>query len=159
MRIYANDFFAAWTWELIEYVIRLLGMYLTGDIREQHLWIFQGDGMNGKSYFALTLCLYIMGGYAGTAPESLLVQKQTIQNIPTELADLQGKARLCNRERNRIQYRGCGFNLWKHDSHGRCDDQRSDSCARICFEFKRTHKLIMQTNHLPIVLREDSIAV
>jgi putative DNA primase/helicase len=56
---------------MIAYLARLLGRCLSGDISEQELYFFIGEGANGKSVLVDTI-LGILGDYAGTAPESLL---------------------------------------------------------------------------------------
>src|SRR5262249_38238112 len=76
--------------EVIDFLQRLLGYCLTGDVREQILPIFWGEGSNGKS----TLCgaiEYVMGDdYFGTPPETLFVESQQRQH-PAEFMTLQGK--------------------------------------------------------------------
>lgn len=75
--------------ELIGYVLRLLGHCLTGDVREEYLHIFHGDGNNGKSVLIDTV-LHIFGAYGNVAPPTLLTQKRRSEH-PTELAELRGK--------------------------------------------------------------------
>jgi len=49
--------------ELIKYLQRVLGYCLCGDIREQAIWVFHGDGDNGKSTL-MTVLYQILGDYA-----------------------------------------------------------------------------------------------
>jgi putative DNA primase/helicase len=49
--------------KLIAYLQRVLGYCLSGDIREQAIWVFHGDGDNGKSTL-MTVLHEILGDYA-----------------------------------------------------------------------------------------------
>ncbi|MCL5769949.1 MAG: phage/plasmid primase, P4 family [Planctomycetes bacterium] len=144
-RIFASDS------ALIEYVIRVLGLCLAGDITAQHMFIFWGDGANGKSTL-LDVVQTMMGGYAGSAPEGLLILSHHEEH-PTELADLQGK-RLVNASetdgagRLRLQL----IKRLTGDATVKARRMRQDY-----FEFARTHKIILRTNHKPRV-NEDTEA-
>ncbi len=138
--------------ELIEFVQRFLGHCLTGDISEQYLPIFYGEGGNGKSVLLDTVAA-LMGDYAATAPPSLLTVKRNEEH-PTEIADLAGRRLVVASEteqgaelRMQLVKRLTGDEKLKA-RHMRCD----------FFEFARTHKTILVTNNLP-VLREDTEAV
>ena len=74
---------------MIDYLGRLLGRCLSGDVSEQELYFFIGEGANGKSVLIDTI-LAILGDYASLAPDSLLTV-QTHNEHPTEIADLCGK--------------------------------------------------------------------
>lgn len=52
--------------EVISYVQRAIGYSLTGDTREQIVFLLHGNGRNGKSTFLETIAL-LMGEYADTA--------------------------------------------------------------------------------------------
>ena len=56
---------------LILYAQRLFGMAASGTATEQILPILWGEGANGKSTL-LGIIQFVMGDYAGTAPDSLL---------------------------------------------------------------------------------------
>jgi putative DNA primase/helicase len=138
--------------ELIEFVQRFLGHCLTGEISEQYLPIFYGEGGNGKSVLLDTVA-GLMGDYAATAPPSLLTVKR-IEEHPTEIADLAGRRLVVASEteqgaelRMQLVKRLTGDEKLKA-RHMRCD----------FFEFARTHKTILVTNNLPVV-REDNEAV
>src|SRR5207237_8246777 len=75
--------------DLIGYLQRVAGLFLTGDIRVQELFILFGGGANGKSVFLDTL-LYILGAYAAPAPDSLLTVRSHDEH-PTEIANLKGR--------------------------------------------------------------------
>lgn len=73
---------------LREYLQRAVGYTLSGDTREQCLFLLLGSGANGKSTF-LDALLGLLGGYATkTLPELLFATNQ--DRHPTEVADLAG---------------------------------------------------------------------
>ena len=77
---------------LIEYVQRVCGYCLTGDISLEMLWILYGDGGNGKSKFFATM-RFILGRalYRTARFETFTASKW--DNIPTDIARLD-RARL-----------------------------------------------------------------
>jgi putative DNA primase/helicase len=70
---------------MITYLQRLAGMYLTGDVSVQELYVFHGAGANGKSVFLDTLS-GLLGDYVCEAAPSLLTTR-----THDEHADLAGK--------------------------------------------------------------------
>ncbi|HEY2759525.1 MAG TPA: phage/plasmid primase, P4 family, partial [Pirellulales bacterium] len=85
---FMNSVFAS-NQNLIGFIQRLLGYAITGDVSEQILAIFYGEGSNGKSTL-LTLLLDLLADYGCKAPEKLLTAKR-YDSHPTELAKLFGK--------------------------------------------------------------------
>jgi putative DNA primase/helicase len=75
--------------ELISYIQRLLGMFLTGDISEQSIWFFIGGGANGKSVL-IDLVLHILGDYGTLAPPDLFAARPHGTGHPCDLAFLFG---------------------------------------------------------------------
>ena len=79
--------------ELVEYLQRLVGYTLTGDVSEQLLVFCLGAGANGKTTF-LTVLQAMLGldddGHACQAPPRLLVSSRHEQH-PTQVADLVGR--------------------------------------------------------------------
>jgi len=76
--------------ELIEYVQRVVGYCLTGDVREQCLFFLYGTGANGKTTFINILSL-ITGSYATQTATETFMTKQNAGNATPELAVLNGK--------------------------------------------------------------------
>ena len=75
--------------DLIEFMRRAMGYWLTGDRREQVLFFLYGLGANGKS--VLTEFVQWLGGsYTLKLPASVLMQAKG-ERHPTELAQLRGK--------------------------------------------------------------------
>lgn len=134
---------------LIRFVQNFAGYALTGVIREHVLVSFYGMGSNGKSTFLQTL-LALMGDYGFQAPQDLILMK-TKDNHPTDLASLFGvRLAICIET---AQGRRMDEVRMKQLTGG---DQ---ICARKMREdfwnFKPTHKLILGTNHKPIVTTTD----
>jgi len=143
--IFKNDF------PLIEYIGQLAGYWLTGDITEHVFPVLWGQGRNGKSVFVDTL-LGILGDYACPAPAGLLTVQRN-QEHPTEIAGLQGKRLVVGSEteqgaRLRVQL----MKSMTGESMLRARLMRGDY-----FDFPRTFKLVLMTNHKPRV-PDNSVA-
>lgn len=137
--------------ETIESVQRLLGYSLTGLVTEEVLVICCGYGSNGKSVFN-NVVHRIFGGYARTAPPSLLTVRRPDDSGPrNDLAMIAG-ARYVSI--NELQ------------AGDRLDEQtvkllagREPISARFLyqelFEYMPTFTAWMRTNHKPIITGED----
>jgi putative DNA primase/helicase len=136
--------------ELIAYVQRLLGYCLTGDVSEQILPIFHGSGANGKSTL-LGIILKMLGGdYAIKAATDLLMVKRS-EAHPTEKADLFGRRIAVCIETE--EDRQLAESLIKDLTGG--DRQRARRMREDFWEFDPTHKVILCTNHKPIIVGTD----
>ena len=137
---------------LIQYLQRMTGMCMTGDVGEQYLFIFHGSGCNGKSVFLDTIS-GLMGDYAGEAAPGLLTTDGQ-RNHPTEIADLCGRRLIIASETE--ENATLKIQLIKRltgNARLKARHMREDF-----FEFDRTHKLILVTNNRPEV-HEDTLAV
>ena len=74
--------------ELVEFVQRLAGYSLTGDVRERIFPVLWGAGRNGKSTL-LELLQELLGDYAMSTPPETLVNRRE-GAIPNDLARLRG---------------------------------------------------------------------
>ena len=129
--------------DTLAYLQRLVGVFLTGDISEQIFPVFYGDGANGKSVLT-DLILHILGDYAGPAPESLLTVGPGREH-PTELADLKGKRLVIASETEQGKHLRVGLvKRMTGDARLKARYMRQDF-----FEFNRTHKTLLVTNHRP----------
>jgi len=134
---------------LIGFVQRFSGHCLSGDVSEHVLIICFGEGSNGKSVYLHTM-LGLFGEYGTTAPEGLLTAKK-FESHPCEVAKLFGKRLIVASETSqdarlsearvkmltggdRLAARGCGENWW---------------------DFEQTHKVVLATNHKPVVRGSD----
>lgn len=134
----------------IEFVQRLLGYSLSGDIGLQLLPIFHGEGGNGKNVLLDTVC-GIMGDYATKASPDLLVSNR--QDHPTGIADLMGRRLVVASETEEAAR--LKLQLVKEltgDARLKARFMRQDF-----FEFARTFKTVLVTNNKPRV-RENTEA-
>lgn len=75
--------------DLIAYMQRVIGYCLTGDTREQKMFLLHGGGANGKSVF-LEIIGNLLGDYAGhTGFDTFDMQRK--QGVGEDLAALRGK--------------------------------------------------------------------
>ncbi len=137
---------------LIAYLQRIAGVCLTGDAREQVLFIFYGTGGNGKSVFLDTLS-GLLGDYAAEAAPDLLIMRRSEEH-PCEVADLCGKRLVVaseTEEGTRLKVQLVKRLTGNARIKGRF--MRQDY-----FEFPRTHKLVLVTNNKPKI-RERTCAM
>lgn len=136
--------------EVIRYIKRLCGYWATGCIREQILPIFWGSGSNGKTTF-LNVILEVLGqDYAMKAPQDFLMQKRG-ETHPTEKADLFGKRFVACSETE--EGRKLSESLVK-ELTGK-ERVRARRMREDFWEFEPTHKIVMLTNHKPVVSGSD----
>lgn len=136
--------------DLVTYVQRLCGYFLTADVSTHMLPVFWGCGGNGKGTLLNTLLGVMGSGYSGAAASELLMTRHGHRH-PTELADLHGKRLVVCQETDD----GCRLNepLVKWLTGG---DQIN--ARRMCenfWTFDPTHKLVLSTNYRPKVHGTD----
>ena len=106
------------------------------------MFIFYGEGSNGKSVFLDTLS-GLMGDYAAEAPPDLLVIRKREEH-PTEIADLCGKRLVVASEMEE----GCRLRVQLVKRLTGNARLRARFMRQDYFEFPRTHKLVLITNSL-----------
>jgi putative DNA primase/helicase len=136
--------------ELIDYVQCVLGSCLTGDVSDQCLFIFWGDGSNGKTTLLRVVCDVLGPDYAMEAKEGFLDAGRNTQH-PTELTDLYRKRLVLVDEMD--QDRGLNEGRIKRLTGG--NSIRARKMGQNYWEFGATHKLIVCTNHKPRVQGRD----
>ena len=135
---------------LIAFVQRLLGYCLTGDVSEQKLAIFYGTGANGKSTL-LNAFLDVVGtDYSMQAMPDFLMAKRG-EAHPTEKADLFGKRFVSCVETD--SFRKLSETTVKMLTGG--ERIRARRMREDFWEFVPTHKLVLCTNHKPIIEGTD----
>lgn len=129
--------------ELISFLQRLFGYFLTGDISEQIFPIFYGEGANGKSTVLDTI-MGIMGDYARKAPPHLVTMRRNDEH-PTEIADLFGRRLVVASESE--EGKKLRIELVKQMTG---DETLTGRFMRQdYFTFNRTHKTVLMTNNKP----------
>lgn len=137
--------------ELISWLQRFFGYCLTGHIREHVLPIFYGTGRNGKTTLIKTVCTVLGQDYAGTTPTGFLVQSRGEQH-PTKIADLYGKRFAADLETDADAR--LNETLIKRLTGG--DNLKARRLYEDFWEFTPTHKLVLATNHEPLVQGTDT---
>ena len=135
----------------VEFIQTFIGYALTGEVREEKMCVWFGDGDNGKSTLVMAL-FDLMGDYAGKVRSDLLVHAQGKEGAPSpDVAALRGKRLTIVSETED----GCSL------SEARIKDIVSNEVIaarrlhRDPFTFRPTHKIILSTNHRPHVRGTD----
>lgn len=138
--------------ELSAFLQRALGYSITGDVREDKLFICWGSGANGKSTLLQTI-RRVLGDYAKTiAPDTLL--KKRGDTHPTAVADLHGVRFAIAIETDEDQFLA---EARVKALTGR-DAIKARYLHRNYFEFEPQAKIWLATNHRPVV-RDTSYAM
>ncbi|MEL6985348.1 MAG: phage/plasmid primase, P4 family, partial [Actinomycetota bacterium] len=132
-----------------QFLSRLLGHALVGQLVEHVLPIFWGDGANGKSTL-LDAVLAALGDYGGSAAPGLLTARN-FDAHPTEIADLFGLrlARLDETDDGRRLAEGTVKRLTGDRR------QKARRMRENFWEFDASHTFVMLTNHKPLVAGTD----
>ncbi len=131
--------------DVISFIQRILGYSLTGDTREQCLFMLWGSGANGKSTL-LGIISFILGNYAMQTPTETLLSKQRGE-IPNDIARLNGPRFVTALEVS--QGRKLAESLVKQLTG------QDTISARFLFgeyfDFRPQFKLFLGTNHKPVI--------
>ncbi|AUF82467.1 D5 family helicase-primase [Tetraselmis virus 1] len=134
-----------------EYLLRLLGSYLNGNIREERFHVFTGVGRNGKSIL-IDLFERALGEYSCKLPVSLLTQKRAASNAASsEIARLKGRRHACLQEPSTDETLNTG--LMKEMTGG--DRLMARALYQEPFEFRSFARLTLVCNHLPNIPSTD----
>lgn len=134
---------------LIDFVQKVIGYCLTGSVQEQALFVFWGNGANGKSTLVNTL-LGLLGAFSMKATEELLMVTKSDRH-PTERADLFGKRLVATIETRQ----GSQLNeVFVKEATGG-DPIRARRMREDFWQFDPTHKFILATNHKPVIRGTD----
>jgi len=135
--------------ELQQFIQRSFGYSLTGDTREQVLFILHGTGSNGKSTL-VELFLRLLNDYGRqTATETLMVKRHDA--IPNDLAALKGSRFVGASETE--EGRRLSEALVKQLTGG--DRIAARFMRAEWFEFIPEFKIWMFTNHKPVIRGTD----
>jgi putative DNA primase/helicase len=144
---------ATWTRddaEMIAFLQRLCGYWLTGSVREEKLVIVYGPGGNGKTKFIEAVRGCLGTDYAtGMAMETLIVTHH--EQHPTDLADLRGmRLAVATETEEGRRLAEAKIKLLTGGDRIRARYMRQDF-----FEFPPTHKLVIFGNHRPALRNVD----
>ncbi len=135
--------------ELIEYIQKVLGYALSGDIKEQIMLVFYGNGNNGKSIFS-EIVREVFGDYAANMDiKSLMVRGNNAGS--SDIARLKGKRFVSTSENNEGSRLDEG--LVKQLTGG--DTVTARRLYEEEFEFIPQCTICMSTNHKPIIRGTD----
>lgn len=148
---FLNDIFCG-RQELIDFMRQAVGYSLSGDVREQCLFILYGIGRNGKSIFLSTIS-DMLGDYSTSCPASTFIKKNNNgQGIPNDIARLKGSRMVTAIESN--QNVSLDESTIKHITGG-TDKVTARFLNREFFEFLPTFKIFFTTNHKPNIRGTD----
>ena len=136
--------------ELIDYVQMVMGQVIIGKVQEEKLYIFYGDGRNGKSTFT-NACARVLGSYAGSITAEALTQNAK-GNVQAQIAEIKGVRLVVASELE--SNRQLSASTAKRLSS--TDPVDAEKKYKAPFKFKPTHSLILHTNHLPNVVDFDT---
>lgn len=136
--------------DIIPFIQRAVGYSLTGDTREECLFLLWGIGRNGKGTFIKTVAA-ALGDYAGTADFSAFVHRHSDNGPRDDIANMMGK-RFVSAQESR-EGAALAESLVKWLTGG--DRVRARRLYENSYEFDPTHKIWLATNHKPIVRGTD----
>ena len=135
---------------LVAFLQRAIGYSLTGDTREQCLFVLHGSGANGKSTF-LEVLQALLGDYAQSTPSASLLAKSRPDGIPNDIGRLRG-ARLVTA----VEI-GEGKRL-NEELVKRLTGQDTLTARFLhaeFFDFRAEFKIFIACNHLPTIKGTD----
>jgi len=132
--------------DIIAFIQRAVGYSLTGETREECLFLLHGVGRNGKGTFLKTLTLKL-GDYAGTADFSAFVQRRDDAGPRDDIANMKGR-RLVSAQESR-EGAALAESLIKWLTGG--DLVRARKLYENSTEFDPTWKIWLASNHKPII--------
>jgi putative DNA primase/helicase len=136
--------------DVIPYLQRAIGYALTGDTSEQVMLLLYGTGMNGKSTLLQTLAA-CLGDYAQATPAATLMVRDRNNNATNDLARMAGARLVTAIESDEGKRLAEG--LIKQMTGG--DKIVARYLHQEFFEFTPQFKLLLATNHKPIIRGTD----
>jgi len=134
-----------------DYVLKLMGSFLNGGVREEKFHIWTGVGSNGKSAL-IDLFERSFGEYCCKFPVTLLTMKRAASNAPTaEIARSKGRRFAVLQEPSEDEKMNVG--LMKEMTGG--DKIMARQMYKEPIEFKPQFKMVLTCNHLPNVPSDD----
>jgi len=135
--------------DVINFLQTASGWAITGDIREQTMFILYGSGANGKSTFLNTI-MALLGDYALATPTETFMRK-TGDQITNDIARLRGARFVTTTEAE--QGKRLSEPLIKKITGN--DQMTARFLYGEYFNFTPTFKIFMATNHKPVIKGTD----
>jgi putative DNA primase/helicase len=135
--------------DVINFLQTAAGVAITGDTREQTMFILYGSGANGKTTFLNTI-MSILGDYGTSTPTETFMRKSGDQ-ITNDIARLRGTRFVTTTEAE--QGRRLAEPLIKKITGN--DEMTARFLYGEYFNFKPTCKIFMATNHKPVIKGTD----
>jgi putative DNA primase/helicase len=135
--------------ELMTFLQTIVGYSLTGDTREQCLFILYGSGANGKTTF-LNIIGKLLGDYAQQTPTDTLMVKNN-GGVPNDIARLKGARFVAATEAE--EGKRLAESTIKQLTGG--DTITARFMRAEFFEFKAEFKIFLGTNHRPEIKGTD----
>jgi putative DNA primase/helicase len=134
---------------LINFLSRVIGYSLTGDVGERCFFVFYGNGHNGKSTF-INVIEALLGPYSAITPFSTFNRKAN-EGIPNDLAALHS-VRFVSASEGESRRR-LNESLIKQISGN--DKIKARFLHQEWFQFTPEFKVFLNTNHKPIITGQD----
>jgi putative DNA primase/helicase len=135
--------------ELQDYLQRVVGYCLTGDISTHALFFLYGTGANGKSVFVNVIST-VLGDYAANAPMDTFMESRSDRH-PTDLAGLRGARFVSATETEQ----GRRWNESKIKAITGGDDITARLMHQDFFTYRPQFKLLIAGNHKPAIRNID----
>lgn len=136
--------------EMIVFIQRAVGYTLTGDVKEDCLFILEGKGSNGKTVF-LNILLLLMGEYGQGVPSKTLQELGQSGSASPEIVRMAG-ARLVRAIEMKEHAR---LNVERIKALTGRDRITARDLYERPIEFEPTHKIWLGVNHLPRIEEDD----
>ena len=138
------------TESLINYIQVLLGYMVTGETTVQKIYIYYGDGSNGKSTFQTIVKKTLGEKYAKTSDSKTFLASQ-VRNIRNDIARLKGARVVISSETPEGEK--LDENTVKLLTGG--DSVECRFLYKESFEYRPQFKIILATNKLPVIQGTD----
>ena len=137
--------------ELVAYLQRVVGYILTGRMDEQCFFVFYGFGSNGKSTFINTI-RELMGSYAKQVEVSTFMETNRNDGLRNDLAALAGRRFVVSPDGK--QAAALDETMEKENTGGDAISVRF--LHKEFFELQPVGKIVLATNHKPVVRGTDN---
>ena len=136
--------------ELVAYLQRLVGYILSGRMDEQCFFLFYGGGANGKSTF-INVVKHLMGAYGHQVDFTTFMDMNRGASPRNDLAALVGKRFVVSPEG--MQGKALDEPVVKQFTGG--DAMSVRFLNKEFFEFNPVGKIVLASNHLPVIKGTD----